>query len=212
MPIPIFDEQRHKYTTPEGIELPGVTTILGEYHRVRWGRSEFYVAQNGITIDVATMNRAAEYGSAVHKILELSVLHGVGSFDYPEEMSHAVQQIASFIADYQPEVVMCEQPLYSEKGLFAGTGDLFFRSPKIRNGKRLCLLDAKTGAGLFTGPQTAAYESLYREETGEKGLIDRFKLQLPKDGKPYKMIPLTNQKDMTYFNYRLYCRSFEQNL
>ena len=212
MPIPLFNEERHEYTTPEGIKLPGTTTILGEYHLVKWGRSVFYVDANGNAIAADVMDRASEYGSAAHKILELTVLHGAGLFDYPSSVENAVRQINAFVTDYQPIVVMCEQPLYSAKHHYAGTGDLFFRSHKIKNGKRLCLLDAKTGPGLYTGPQTAAYEDLFREETGEKGLIDRFKLALPKDGKPYKMIPLTDPRDIVYFRNRLFCYQYEKSL
>lgn len=212
MPTPIFHEEQHKYTTPEGLPLRGVTSIISEYQLVAWGRSEFYVDTDGNTIDMETMRKAGDYGTAVHKLFELSLLHGVESFTYPEIFIDAVCQIARFIEDYAPTVVLCEQPLYSSKLMVAGTPDLFFTSPRIKQGKRLCLLDVKTGIGKFTGPQTAVYELLYREHTGEKGLIDRFKLQLPKRSKNYKMVPLKNYNDLTYFKYKLFCRNFADQL
>jgi hypothetical protein len=212
MPTPIFDKELHKYTTPDGKPLDGVTSILGEYHKVKWGRSEFFVDTTGNTIDVETMQKAGEWGTAVHKSFELSLLYGIGSFDYPDMLENAVQQIAAFICDYQPTVVLCEQPLYSPRRLVAGTPDLFFTSPKIKRGKRICCLDAKTGVGKFTGPQTAIYTDLFREETGEKGLIDRFKLQLPKVGKNYKLEALTNKNDLKYFEYKLFCHNFATTL
>ena len=208
MPIPVFNEESHTYTTPNSQKLDGVTSIIGEYQKVKWGGAEFYVDSNGRTIDAETMRKAAEYGSAVHKLLELSLLHGVGSFSYPAQLENAVRQIEAFITDYRPEVIMCEQPMYSEKRLVAGTPDLFFRSHRIRSGKRTCCLDAKTGVGIMTGPQTAIYTEMFREHTGEKGLIDRFKLQLPKDSAAYKMEPLTNKHDLKFFEYKLFSSRF----
>lgn len=212
MPIPVFNEELHRYTTPAGERLPGVTSILGEYIRVERLNVAVH-SLTGNTIPLPVLDAAAEYGRAAHKILELSTLHGVDSFDAPESMQNAVRQIRQFIEDYAPQPVMCEQPLYSEKHRYAGTSDLVFISHRIRNGKRLCLLDAKSGqAGQLTGPQTAAYEDLYREETGEKGLIDRFKLQLPKGGGDYRLIPLKNPGDRQYFYYKLFCHRYVATL
>ena len=212
MPTPIFDPEQHRYTTPDGQVLPSVTAILSEYTKVWLNGQEFYVAMSGDTIPSFVMDRAAQYGAAVHKILELSLLHGVGSFTCPPELEAAAEQVAQFIRQYEPEVVMVEQPLYSEKMMVAGTPDLFFRSPRIHRGKRLCELDAKTGVGLMTGPQTAAYEAIYREHIGEKGLIDRYKLQLPKNGGQFRFEPLTNQDDIKYFNYRRFCLQYQAQL
>lgn len=212
MPTPIFDEELHKYTTPDGEPLQGVTSVLGEYQIVKFGRTEFFVDTEGNTIDVQTMKKAGDYGQGVHKLLEFSLLHGVGSFDYPPMFERAVRQIEAFIRDYEPEVIMCEQPLYCPTRKVAGTPDLFFRSPKIKGGKRVCNLDAKTGVGRFTGPQTAIYTDMFRQETGEKGLIDRFKLQLPKDSENYRIEPLTDKNDLKFFDYKLFCRRFSANL
>ena len=212
MPIPIFNEELHNYTTPGGEHLRGVTSILGEYIRVKWGRSEFFVDTTGNTIDIETMTKAGDYGTAVHKIFELSLLHGPGSFDYPEFLQVAVDQINAWIEDYKPEVVMCEQALYHPTKLYAGTADLFMYSPKIKGGKRLVCVDAKTGVGKFTGPQTAAYSVLYQEHTGETGLIDRYKLQLPKTGGAYKFTQLTNRNDLKYFEYKLFCARYAADL
>ena len=181
MPTPIFDPEQHRYTTPVGQVLSSVTAILSEYTKVWLIGQEFYVAMSGDTIPAFVMDRAAQYGAAVHKILELSLLHGVGSFTCPPELKATAEQVAQFIRQYEPEVAMVERPLFSEKMMVAGTPDLFFRSPRNHRGKRLCELDAKTGVGLMTGPQTAAYEVLYREDTGEKSLIDRYKIKLHKN-------------------------------
>jgi hypothetical protein len=207
MPIPVFNEQLHKYTTPAGKPLAGVTSILGEY---------FVLKSKGFAIQVVTgqhialdvLNKAADYGSAVHKILEMALQHGPENLSYPAALNHAVGQITAFIQDYRPKIVMAEQPLYSEKKHFAGTMDILFTSHKIRGGKRLCLADAKTGgAGALTGPQTAAYEMLIREHTGEQGMIDRFKLHLPKTGL-YNMVPLRNPNDARFFEAKLYVRNY----
>jgi hypothetical protein len=203
MPRPVFDEQSHTYRHPKtGSILPGVTSVLGEF--VYIDALDLYVALDGHTIPGEIMRNAADLGTAVHKALQYALTVGPDGFVYPDEIAPMVQQIDAWRQDYQPEILAVEMPLYSERYLFAGTLDLI-----CRIGGGLCLVDAKTGQGLLTGPQTAAYESLYREDTGYKGTMARYKLRLPKDGGKYQFIlqpDATN--DWNYFKARMFCSNY----
>ncbi len=203
MPKPIFDAATHSYRTPDGRKLVGVTGILGEFSRVRFGRYDLYVDQNGNTIEAEVMRKAADFGTAVHQALEYALTVGPGEFTYPEEIAGCVEQIWQWVQDYNPEVIAVEEQLYSERYLFAGTLDILCRI----NG-RLCLVDAKTGVGKMTGPQVAAYLELWREHTGCQDPIDRYLLRLPRDGKPYKFKKLDNPKDWPFFKAKLFCRNY----
>jgi hypothetical protein len=203
MPIPLFNEELHKYTTPGGQPLPGVTTILGEYRKTRIGKGEFYVALDGTAIEAEVMRKAAEIGSAVHKCLQYALTYGPGRFTYPEEIAPCVDQIWQWRQDFSPEVLAVETPLYSERYLFAGTLDLV-----CRIGGKLCMVDAKTGMGALVGPQTAAYETLYREDTGCQEPMERWLLQLPRDGAPYRFKRLANPNDWNFFKARMFCHHY----
>lgn len=203
MPKPLFNPDNHTYTTPDGRKLVGVTTVLGEYRQTRIGKGIYYVAMDGTAIDAEVMRRAAEMGSAIHKCLEYALIYGPGRFTYPEEIAPCVKQIWQWKKDFSPEVVAVEMPLYSERYLFAGTLDLV-----CRIGGKLRLVDAKTGAGALVGPQTSAYETLYREDTGCQEPMERWLLQLPRDGAPYRFKRLGNPNDWNFFKARLFCHNY----
>jgi hypothetical protein len=104
----------------------------------------------------------------------------------------------------RPEVLLCEEPLYSQRYDFAGTADLV-----IKRKKGIRVVDLKTtDLAQFTGPQTSAYEQLYRENTGYKGMADRYVLYLPKDGSEYHYRELTNRNDFQYFLAKLYAYNY----
>ena len=205
MPTPLFNADNHTYTTTDGRKLVGVTTILGEYRRVSYAGREFYVDETGNVIDALIMADAADFGSAVHKCLEYALTVGPGGFSYPERIAKCVEQIWAWVQDYNPGVLAVETPLYSERYMIAGTLDIMCRI----NG-RLCLVDAKTGEGKLTGPQTSAYEVLWREDTGCKEPIDRYLLRLPRDGSPYKFKKLTNPQDWPAFKARLFWNNYRK--
>jgi hypothetical protein len=203
MPKPLFNADNHTYTTTDGRKLVGVTTVLGEYRRVSYAGREFYVDQAGNVIDADVMRNAADFGSAVHKCLEYALTVGPNGFSYPDVIAPCVDQIWKWVQDYNPGVLSVEEQLYSERYMVAGTLDIMCRI----NG-RLCLVDAKTGDGKMTGPQTAAYEVLWREDTGSKEPIDRYLLRLPRDGGDYKFKALTNPQDWNFFKAKLFCANY----
>lgn len=199
MPVPVFNEALHRYTTPGGEPLPGVTSVLGGFQRVRIGRGSYYITLEGQAIDADTIDEAARFGTAAHKVAEFTFKHGVGSFEYPEAMTSIVEQVNRFVEDHNPEVLHTEQCLYCPTMKYAGTFDLFC---KIKG--RLCLIDVKTGtAGKLAAPQLAAYEHLIRLEYGYKQLIDRYTLRLSKTGGGYKLEKHTRPDDWTMFQASL---------
>jgi len=195
-----FNEETHTYYL-DGVKIPGVTSVLGEFVYVEY--HDIYVCTtNGQVIAGEIMRRAADIGSAVHKVLELVLLHGIDAVYYPPEIDPAVKALVQWQKDYRPEIVCVEKRVVSTKYGFAGTLDILAYMPMT---KRLSLTDAKTGLGLLTGPQTAAYEKAYREETGERKIIDRHKLRLPKqEGGSYQFIPLKNPQDWQFFQNKLF--------
>lgn len=88
-----------------------------------------------------------------------------------------------------------EKSFFSAKHRVAGTPDrIVFEGGKV---KRTAILDIKTGDSAFVGVQTAAYEAIFREQTGF-GLcaINRYCVRLFNTGK-YKLIPLVDGNDRT---------------
>jgi hypothetical protein len=204
MPTPLFNEERHEYTLG-GKKLPSVTTILNEFVYVDHGPYPFYISRlTGNIIYASVMEAASDYGTAVHKAMEYSLTLGPDGFEYPQEIKSAVVNLDLWKKEHNPEIIYVEKRMASSVYGCAGTLDIF-----CKVGRHLCLVDVKTGPGMMTGPQQAAYEKLLREETGEKKPIKRFKLFLPKTGKRYQLIPLTNTDDWTYFQARLFSHKWE---
>lgn len=209
MPRPIFDEQKHKYTLG-GYTLPSVTAVLAGLILVNTGVGEkfpFYVDRlTGATIDAPVIRAAGDHGSAVHKCMEYT-LKGV-EFDYPQEIHNSVENLALWKSEVKPDIIAIEEILASAEYHYAGTLDIF-----CQIGKELWLVDVKTAAASkFVGPQLAAYEQLWREETGERKKINRAELYLPKKGGRYQWRPQTSKGDWAYFKNRLWCYQFEKTL
>lgn len=201
-----FDEATHTYYM-DGEKAPGVTSILGEFMFVDRGQWPYYISTlSGAIIDAMVMDAASDFGTAVHKVMKY-VLAGV-PVDYPDRIGPCVDQLLQWQADHKPEILLCEKPMGSARYGFAGTPDIFCRL----DGKRLALIDVKTGIGQLTGPQTAAYEMLIRENTKHRGMIERWKLYLPKDGSPYKLTRYRSPDDWRYFQAKIIARNFEQRL
>jgi hypothetical protein len=205
-----FDEASHTYRY-RGAPIPGVTGILKELIKVEWGNLSFYINTiTGQAMAADAVEAAGDYGRAVHKVMELALLHGIDAIFYPEAIESSVRALVQWQADYKPEIVAVEKRVCSTKYGYAGTLDILAYLPMI---KRLALVDVKTGIGTLTGPQTSAYEVGFREETGERKLINRYKLRLPKKGEgPYKFTPLDNGSDWDYFQSRLFNHNFHQAL
>lgn len=203
-----FNEEAHTYHL-DGLLLPSVTQILGEFVEVNVGGYRWYVHRaTGNVIAAEVMEAAGDFGRAVHKAMELTLDLGPDGFHYPEEIAGCVAQLHKWQDDYKPEIVAVEKRMASNKLLFAGTSDIicYLKFHKSRN---LAIVDVKTGPGPLTAAQIAAYDKLFREETGYKKPIDHFKLHLPKDGSDYVFTKLTDRHAWRYFQAKMTTYNFE---
>lgn len=209
----VFDEAAHRYTWADtGATIPSVTQIINEFIGpvdVN-GASVFVHRVTGQVIYADVLTAASDFGSAVHRVVELALTHGIDAIYYPEKIECSVQALAQWQRDFNPEIIQLEGRMASQQYGYAGTFDILCYLPST---KRLSLIDVKTGIGNMTGVQTSAYERLIRENTGERKAIDRYKLRLPKvPGETYRLIPCSNPQDWVYFTHRLFAREFHANL
>lgn len=198
--IPEFTAENHQYTVA-GIRKASVTRIIGEWIEVKlYGDTVFVHITSGTVIPGDIMLRAGDYGRAVHKIaFHLFNGHSIAWDQLNPILLPAAKQLSLFIERYAPSIVSCEQPMYSAKYDYVGTGDLYCW---IKNHKTLDLIDIKTGGYDMAGPQTAAYEQLYREYSGYTKPITRWVLHLPKDGSDFLFLPLNRRDDFQYFLHK----------
>ena len=192
---PYFEEVGHKYTV-DGRVIPSSTQILREFVKIELYGEPYYVnIIHGAAIRGDYFEAAQRFGRAFHKCFYYLVSgQGLDKDSLHPDLLPCLQQLESWMAEYRPEPVICEEPLYSQQYDFCGTLDFYGMLKGLK--RRMFLVDLKTGLFNMAGPQTASYEHLVRENTGYKGKILRFVLRIPKDGSGYSFIPQTNIRDM----------------
>jgi hypothetical protein len=196
-----FDAGSHQYTW-DGIVVPSVTQIIGEWRRISVYGVEYYCNRfTGHVIDVETFTAAGHRGTAIHtgakmiaegKQLDLSVLH--------PSLLNPILEFQRWMEMTCPVIDIIEVPMYSERHGFAGTPDII-----ASIGRKLCVIDIKTGSSYaMAGVQTAAYAQLYRERIKRGTLnVGRYVLHLPSSG-PYKFIRLPLDTDWDLFRSMLF--------
>ncbi len=201
-----FDSEKHVYRL-NGRVLPSVTKILEEWYRIDLGRFAFYFCpRTGQRIDATVWEAAQDRGTAVHRMLELCLTgQGVDRAALDPFLAPYLNQIEAWIDRYKPRVILAEKPLFHPEMMYAGTPDIFCECKGI---KRPVLADGKSGQRGNVGAQTAGYEPLVRKETGFKGLIDRYVLDLKPEG--YWFEPCGTAEDFTYFKMRLWAHNYER--
>lgn len=197
-----FDRQNHVYLLND-YRVPSVTQILKEFVEIRLGGIEYLVhTTSGMVMDKPDMALKADWGTAVHDGCRLLVLgHDLDWDSLDESLVEPLEKFKEFSDNYmfRPEVV--EQPLYgSYQGFdFAGTPDFI----GMVLGKR-CVIDIKTGTVMgMVGPQTAAYEFMFRQRTNFHGNISRAVLRYDKTSKRWLMKALKSIEDINYFKIKL---------
>lgn len=192
----IFNEETHTYTL-DGRELPSVTQVL-----------KLITAQAFAHVDPGVLARAAELGTAAHKMIELDCKGDLDEETLHEALIPSLQAWRSFLATSGFTIIANEQRVHSLRYAYAGTLDLF---GMLNN--RLCLIDAKRTASVprSAGPQTAGYEIAFRETdlAKEYGVtpttpIDRYALHLKAGGK-WALVPFKNKNDSRVFLGALTC-------
>ncbi|MCK5605995.1 hypothetical protein KAR91_29120 [Candidatus Pacearchaeota archaeon] len=206
-----FTEDTHTYSW-NGSKVPGVTTILGEYVKSNVYGTEYYVNTfNGSAVDAEKFRVAADHGNAVHLAIKYLLTDGLDMESLDPSILAAVNQFEAWRDEYVKEIVLVEEPLYSQRYGYAGTPDFVCElRPKYERifRAKICLTDFKTGAHGLAGPQTAAYETLYKEQSKYRGRILRAVLKLPKDGSDYKFLTETGRQDFNMFKACLFRHNF----
>lgn len=162
----VFDEVRHFYSL-DGKPIPAVSSIL---------KSSALSDFSGIPLDV--MERARDFGKAVHKACELHDLNTLDPATLDSAIALSLEAWAKFKADVGAEVEEIEMPVYSKKLWVAGTLDRVV----LIGGKRI-LVDIKSSAAVYPAMkiQLAGYKILYEEMSGVK-IHGRMIVQVARNG------------------------------
>lgn len=191
-----FDEPTHTYWLGDR-KLPGTTTVLG-----------ILGGYEGIPARI--LQKAAERGTAVHKITELD---DDGTLDYAtldDELAGYLEGWWRFKEERKPIILDAEVPGFHPKLLYAGT-----RDRRLIIGNKAGILDIKSSYRLMpsTGPQTAAYKEIFNANVPKADQVKhRWGLRLGRDG-TYELKEYTDHAgDLNTFLSALNCYRFiEQN-
>src|SRR3972149_387514 len=202
-----LDEKKHEYKW-EGVIVPSVTQIIGEWIRVQFSSMSVYYVNvfTGKSISESVMLEAADKGRAIHKAANMLAEGKSVDMDMIDpSIIMPVTQFMNWLSDFKPKIIFTEKLMYSEKDRFAGTLDIFC---EIKN--KLSLVEIKTPIiNLMVGAQTAGYEKLLRESSEKiRASIRRYELMLPRNGGIYDFNPLTDYGDLSFFENRLYQRRY----
>lgn len=156
MPIGLtFDEATHTYRY-QGIEVPGVTSVLKPLMNLQF-------------VDPDLLDAAAAFGVAVHKACELDDLDQLDEESLDPALGPYLAAWRLFCRDYEVEWHGIEEKVYHPQLRYAGTLDrrglvrqrptLGYRTPAI--------VDIKSGTQLYpsVGPQLAAYHRALNESS-----------------------------------------------
>jgi hypothetical protein len=173
-----FDPDSHSYKA-FGKTQPSVTTILG-------------LANSFEFVDKGLLDRAAKFGTAVHKATQLYDEHNLNIDTLDVALVSYLEGWKKFLSETGFEILECEYKIASKAG-YAGTLDRigYF-------GEDLTILDIKTGvtAPKTTKLQLSAYAQAFQQMTGR-----RIKKRLCVILKPYayKITQYTDESD--YLNF-----------
>lgn len=169
----------HRYLL-NGRELPAVTRVISKL-------------EDFLGIPPALLEAARIRGQRVHEGCALLVREELGIDAVETELQPYLRGAQRFLDESGITIIASELPLGSARLGWAGTLDLvgYWRGTE-------CILDWKATATIppTVGPQTFAYERLYREIYGG-GKRKRYCVQLkPND---YRVVPFTCPTDATIF-------------
>ncbi len=138
MPRLNFDADTHTYRL-DGKRVPSVTQVLDDL-LPGWQAEEWYLQR----------------GTAVHACAPL-VARGI-EFTHDGQIDGQVAALRRFFREVKPEVIACEERVYSTRHGYAGTLDLVARV----NGT-VCVIDYKASIPVSVPYQLAAYAVAYGE-------------------------------------------------
>ena len=199
-----FEAETHIYRW-NGVKVPGVTTILGDYIQVEAGGVRYHVDRHsGQVINSDVMEEAGAKGTDIHRCCQLTIQGGLDKEALDADYRRPVAQFEEWLQLYKPAILYTECPFYSARYGYAGTIDII-----AQLNKKLAFIDIKTGASSSVGPQTSAYEQGWCEQEKYRGLTERWVLKIPKNGDPFKFEKLTNRQDFDYFKACLHIHRYQ---
>lgn len=169
-----YFEPTHTYLI-DGVVVPSVTQI------VNW-----YFGNTYANVDPEVLKRSADYGTAVHKLIENYESVGIGA-DFPE-----VELWRKAKERYGLHVYRTEQ-MVEYKGMYCGRFDILCDAYQ-GDPNRPCLIDIKTTSKMMRD-HLALQLGLYRMAL-DFGDIDCACMWMPKDGRCelYPIEPYSNEK------------------
>lgn len=180
-----FDPATHTYTL-DGRVVPSVTQVLRA------------LPDDYAMVDPAVLERAAELGRAVHRIIELDILGGLVLEEVDFHLLPYLDQWREFLASSGFRPLLSESLVASRRYGYAGTLDLF----GLLNGRK-ALLDNKRTAAVprKAGPQTAGYRIALSETRPDllapDEPVDRFALHLTPNR--WQLVPFRAATDQRVF-------------
>lgn len=184
-----FDADTHTYRLGAEV-IPSVTAMLAplvDYSKV----------------PAATLERARQLGTAVHRMTELYDLDDLDTDSLSAELLPYLTAWMKFRADtgFVPETIECR--LHHPTLRYAGTSD---RTGIIRRRRAVVDIKKMLVLGPVVGVQLSAYQELHRAAGTE--VLDRYGLGLRKDG-TYRLVPFNSKTDWPTFLALLTLRNFK---
>jgi len=199
----IYDDEKHAYFW-NGAPVVSVTQAINEWILV----DDMYVNRFDPKKRIAksAMQQGADRGNAIHRACDIILTSELDWDALDPSMVHPLREFQRCVKEQGLQFASLGFKLYSKKYGYAGTMDPLFMVKKNTHWHP-CIIDIKSGGHDLVGPQTAAYEQLYREWAGTKGVVSRACIYLPAEG-PHKFIPLTNRNDWRFFQSCLDQRNY----
>jgi hypothetical protein len=151
MPQVLLDEANHQYTV-DGVEKDGVTSLCAIYG----DEPDEFVEE--------AIERAADRGVTLHKVLELALTGEDYTNEYPAMYQPWVDSIEAFLAEHEITPIAIEEPIYSERLNVCGTPDLLCLYDGV-----LAVLDWKFVSSIIK-PKVKAQLNAYREIFNDNGV------------------------------------------
>jgi len=192
-----FNEERHEYKH-EGRVVPGVTSVLADIGLANYDY-----------VDAETMEAAAKFGKAVHRVTELHdhndlILKGLDPI-----LKKYLNQWKKFLKDSGAKIIEIERRVFCKVYFYCGTLDRV-----IEIDGKYYVLDIKTGCKMKSHAlQNAAYKYAYFNES-INGEISRrlgkttYTLYLKEDS--YKLEPHKDKNDINFFLSALQIYNFKR--
>lgn len=163
-----FDAESHTYRINDEV-VPSITGIIKPL-------------VNYSMIPPAVLQKAADYGTAVHKAIELFVGERLDMESLDPALRQAVEQYQLWYEETGHfDLPVCELPMGHERQKWAGTPDLIF------DGRAIVELKTRKTNRLTDSIQLAAQEQLWIANGGEKGPYTHHVLELL-PGQPHKLV------------------------